>query len=288
MPFRFISQKVYISTMRRNPVARHEKVSVLKRFRRRLFLILAGMLVISATGVAVRLITEPGPACQQALIPAYFYPNSDWNEAIDSKPPPKVMILDITSAGAGSSPDRHYQTAVKRAQANGITVAGYSNTNYTRRSATAVELDVRHYRSWYGVRDIFLDEVTSDSAGLAYYRRLSDYIHSLNPGSEVILNPGTYPDEAYMSVGDVVVVFENTYASYGRLEVPKWVDNYPADRFSYVIYGVSASQLAAAIRTSHRRNAGYIYATANGGVNPYNSLPSYWAKEDAVIAACSS
>jgi hypothetical protein len=274
--------------MRQNPVARHEKARVVKaRFRRRLFLVLAGILVISATGIAVRLITKHGPACQQALIPAYFYPNSDWNEAIDSKPPPRVMILDITSAGAGSAPDRHFQAAVRHAQAAGITVAGYSNTNYARRSATAVEMDIRHYRSWYGVRDIFLDEVTSGGGGLAYYRRLSDYVHGLNPGSEVILNPGTYPDEAYLSVGDVVVVFENTYANYARLKVPQWVDNYPPDKFSYVIYGVSAARLTATIRTASRRHAGYIYATPNGGINPYDSLPSYWAKEDAVIAACS-
>lgn len=280
--------------MRRNQIARHKKINVPRtrvlnnRSRQRLFLLLAAILVISATGVAVRLITEPGQQCQQALIPAYFYPDGDWNEAIDSKPPPKFMVLDITSSGAGTSPNRHYQTAVKRAQAAGITLAGYADTDYARRSAAAVELDVRHYLSWYGVRDIFLDEVTSDGAGLAYYRRLSDYIHSLDPGAEVILNPGTYPDESYMSVGDVVVVFENTYANYSRLDVPQWVDNYPADRFSYVIYGVSASRLAAAMRTAQRRHAGYIYATPNTGVNPYNSLPSYWAKEDSVIAGCSS
>ena len=101
---------------------------------------------------------------------------------------------------------------------------GYANTDYTRRLSTVVERDVRHYKSWYNVTDIFLDEVSSDASGLPYYRRLAGYIHGTNPGSTVMLNPGAYPDQQYMSVGDVVMVYENTYASYVRLHVPAWVE----------------------------------------------------------------
>jgi hypothetical protein len=248
--------------------------------------LLAAILVIAAGGIAVRLITESVRSCQQTLIPAYFYPGANWTEAIDSKPPPQIMIFDITSSGAGSAPDRNYQAAVSRARAAGITLAGYASTNYARRPASAVETDVSHYKSWYGVTDIFLDQVSSTGGDLSYYRRLSDYIHGTNPGSLVILNPGTYPDEAYMSIGDVVMVFEDSYANYVKLDVPKWVDNYPPSKFSYVIYGVSSSQLAGVISMSKRRHAGYIYVTPNTGVNPYISLPSYWASEDAIIAAC--
>jgi hypothetical protein len=249
-------------------------------------LLLAAILLIAAGGIAVRLITRPGPSCQQALIPAYFYPGANWTRAIDSRPPPNIMIFDITSSGAGSAPDRNYQTAVRRARAAGITLAGYANTSYAQRPAAAVETDVLHYKSWYGVTDIFLDEVSSGIGGLSYYRQLSDYIHGTNPGSLVILNPGTYPDKPYMSIGDVVMVFEDSYPSYVKLDVPKWVDDYPASKFAYVIYGVSGSRLADAISMSQRRHAGYIYVTSNTGVNPYISLPSYWASEDAIIAAC--
>jgi hypothetical protein len=253
---------------------------------RRLRLLLAAILLIVAGGITVRLITQPGPSCQQALIPAYFYPGANWTRAIDSKPPPQIMVFDITSSGAGSAPDRNYQATVKRARAAGITLVGYANTNYTRRPAAAVETDVLHYKSWYGVTDIFLDEVSSGIGDLPYYRRLSDYIHDTNPGSLVILNPGTYPEEPYMSIGDVVMVFEDSYANYVKLDVPKWVDDYPASKFAYVIYGASSSQLADAISMSQRRHVGYIYVTPNTGVNPYISLPSYWASEDAIIAAC--
>jgi Spherulation-specific family 4 len=253
---------------------------------RRLRLLLACVLLITAGGIAIRIATEPGPSCQQSLIPAYFYPGANWVKATDSKPPPKFMIIDITSSGAGTAPDPNYQAAVKRARAAGITLVGYSATDYGRRLATAVELDVRHYKSWYGVTDIFLDGASSGDGSLGYYRQLSGYIHAMNPGSMVILNPGTYPSEHYMSIGDIVLVFEGTYAEYLSTSVPGWVDDYPASKFAYVIYGTPESRLADVISTSQRKHVGYIYVTPNTGVNPYRSLAGYWARENAIIAAC--
>ena len=219
-------------------------------------------------------------------MPAYFYPGAGWTRAITSKPPPSVMILDVTSSGAGSAPNRNYQAAVKRAQGAGITIMGYSSTDYTRRPAAAVEADVTRYRSWYHVSDIFLDEVSSDGGAAAYYQRLASYIHSVNPGSTVMLNPGTYPDQRYMSIGDIVMVYENTYANYVKLRVPGWVRNYPAAKFANAIYATSGSELAGAISLSRQRNAGYIYVTGNSGANPYRTLPAYWPAENAIIARC--
>ena len=80
------------------------------------------------------------------------------------------MILDITSSGAGSAPDRAYAAAVARAQAAGIQVLGYASTDYARRPAAAVEADVRHYRAWYNVTGIFLDEAATGAGKISYYR----------------------------------------------------------------------------------------------------------------------
>ena len=253
--------------------------------RRRVFLLLTVILLTLTGGVTERYILEAGPACQEALVPAYFYPGPTWTRAIDSQPVPGVMILDVTSSGAGSSPDRNYQETVKRAQAAGIKVLGYSNTDYTRRPAAAIDLDVRHYRSWYGVTDIFLDEVSSDRDAVPYYRQLASYIHGMDRGSTVMLNPGLYPDRRYMSIGDIVMVYENTYASFVRLQVPRWAGQYPASKFAYAIYATPGAQLATALRLSERRNAGYVYVTGSSGSNPYGSLPAYWPREDAALAA---
>ena len=114
---------------------------------RRLRLLLASVVLLAVGGIVIRIVTEPGPSCQQSLIPAYFYPGANWVKAIDSKPAPRFMLMDITSSGAGSSPDPNYQAEVKRAQAAGITLVGYSATDYGRRPAADVELDVQALHS---------------------------------------------------------------------------------------------------------------------------------------------
>lgn len=253
---------------------------------RRLAVVLAAVLAAAAGAVAVRLATGSRSVCQEAFVPAYFYPGAGWTQAITSKPPPSIMILDVTSSGAGSSPNRNYQAAVKRAQGAGITIMGYSSTDYARRPAAAVEADVSHYRSWYHVTDVFLDEASSDGGATAYYQRLTSYIHDVNPGSKVMLNPGTYPDQRYMSIGDIVLVYENSYARYVKLRVPGWVRNYPAAKFAYAIYATTGSELAGAISLARQRNVGYIYVTSNSGANPYSSLPAYWPGENTIIARC--
>jgi hypothetical protein len=252
--------------------------------RHRVLWLLTAILLTLTGGITARYVLEAGPACQEALVPAYFYPGPTWARAIDSKPAPGVMILDITSSGAGSSPDRNYQATVKRAQAAGIKILGYSNTDYTRRPAAAVEADVRHYRAWYDVSGIFLDEVSSDRGGVPYYRQLAGYVHRVDPGSTVMLNPGLYPDRQYMSIGDIVMVYENTYASFAGLHVPRWAGRYPAGKFAYAIYATPGAQLASALNLAERRNAGYVYVTASSGSNPYGSLPTYWPTEEAALA----
>jgi hypothetical protein len=249
---------------------------------------LAAVLVVllAAGGIAVRVLIEPGPACQQTLIPAYFYPGAGWAEEIGSKPAPRIIIMDMTSSGAGTAPDRNYQAVARRARAAGITLAGYSDTDYGRRPAAAVEADARHYRSWYGVSDMFLDRVSGATGDLAYYRQLSAYVHRAIPGSLAILNPGDYPDPSYMSAGDIIVAFEGSYAQYTRLAVPRWADGYPAARFAALIYAAPAALLPQAVNAARRGHAGYVYVTSESGANPYGSLPGYWPDEDAILAAC--
>jgi hypothetical protein len=159
------------------------------------------------------------------------------------------------------------------------------NTAYGQRPASAAEADVRNYRSWYGVTDIFLDQVTGSAPRLSYYRRLSGYVHGMSPGALVMLNPGAYPDRQYMAVGDILMVYENTYAKYAHVQVPRWAGNYPAARFAHTIYATPRSRLANAISLARRRHAGYVYVTGNQGLNPYNSLPGYWSSEDALVAS---
>jgi len=248
----------------------------------------AAVALAAAHGLFWRIGAPARARCrQQTFVPAYFYPGAGWTRAIESRPPPRLMILDITSTGAGRAPDRVYQAAVRRARAAGITILGYAATDYGRRPPAAVRADVLHYRAWYRVSGIFLDEVSASPSGAGYYRRLAGFIKSAAPGALVMLNPGTYPARQYMSIGDIVVVFEGSYASYQRLRVPRWASRYRGDRFAAAIYATPDARLASALALSARRRTGYIYVTASAGPNPYGSLPGYWPSEDSLItAAC--
>jgi hypothetical protein len=245
--------------------------------------VLAGLITVIVVRATVG--TAVNSACQNVTVPAYFYPGPGWTRADDSRPVPAIMILDITGIGAGTSPDHAYQVAVKQAQAAGIEIMGYSATYYAKRSVAAVEADVRDYKAWYGVTDVFLDQVSSGAQEVAYYRELTDYVHRLSHGSTVMLNPGTYPNRAYMSVGDIVLVYEDSYTNLLALQAPRWIRDYPPDKFAFVIYATPRSDLASAIRLSRKWRAGYVYVTNGTQPDPYSSLPGYWAAEDATIAA---
>ncbi|HEY1640851.1 MAG TPA: spherulation-specific family 4 protein [Streptosporangiaceae bacterium] len=232
-----------------------------------------------------------GPAsarCQAPFVPAYFWSGKIWRQAIASKPAPRDIILDVTGTGAGNSPEPHFQALVRRARARGIAVLGYSSTEYGRRPAAAVRADVRHYRSWYHVDGMFLDLVAGTARRLPYYRRLARYIRQDTTGSVIWLNPGVFPGRGYMSAGDVVMVFEGSYASYRHFRVPGWSRHYRAARFAHVIYAASRAQLSQAISLTRSKRAGQVFITGRSGApgtNPYGGLPWYWAQEDTALTA---
>jgi hypothetical protein len=222
--------------------------------------------------------------CQRAFVPAYF-DQSAWSQASASRPAPSAMILNpSTGIGAGTAPNPAYQSVVKQAQAEGTTILGYSSTASGLRPIAQIEADVRNYKNWYGVTGIFLDSVNGVTSELPYYEQLGSYIRRVIPESTVWLNSGIYPDQRYMSVGNVVMVFEGTYAQYLNDRVPGWAHAFPATRFANTVYGAaSSSEADSAISLSRSRNAGYVYVTNLAGSDPYNALPSYWSSENTAI-----
>ncbi len=243
----------------------------------------------AATASAVTAAAAP-VTCQHGFVPAYPWSASFWTKAIDSKPAPGVMILNVTGSGAGTAPVPHFQTLVRRAHKAGIAVLGYSSTEYGQRPAAAVEADAKNYKAWYKVNGMFLDLTANGRSELGYYRTLAKYIHAVNPGSVIWLNVGAYPVQGYLSVGNVVVAFEGSYASYRALQVPSWTTHYRAARFADVIYATPRPDLAAAVSLSRQRRTGYLYVTSlQGSPDPYSALPGYWSSEVAAVAAgCSS
>ena len=248
------------------------------------------ILLLGAAGVTTAVLRSQGSSshCQRAFVPAYF-PAGVWAQALGTKPAPSAMILNpATGLGAGSAPNPGFQAAAKQARAAGSTVLGYSSTNDGQRPIGQIEADIRNYKAWYGVTGIFLDSVNGVPSELSYYEQLTSYIHKIIPGATIWLNPGIYPDQQYMSLGNVMMVFEGTYAQYQDAQVPSWANNYPATRFANTIYGASSSaQASSAISLSRSRNAGYVYVTNLAGANPYDALPSYWSTlADTIANGC--
>ena len=265
----------------------------LRNARRRLRALAAGPAVLAvAAAIGVPAVTgasaaaAPAASCQRAFVPAYPWSAAFWTRAINSKPAPGVMILNVTGMGAGNAPVPHFQALVRKAHAAGVSVLGYSSTEYGQRPAAAVEADARHYKAWYKVSGMFLDLTANARSGLAYYRALASNIRATIPRSVIWLNVGAYPAQGYMSVGNVVVAFEGSYASYRGLAVPAWTAHYKAARFADVIYATPRSGLASAVSLARHRRTGHLYVTnLPGSPDPYSALPGYWTREVAAIAA---
>jgi Spherulation-specific family 4 len=244
----------------------------------------AVLVVVAAVGLTVRLTSRAAPPCQRSFVPAFF-PPQDWAGSAAGGRAPAVLILNPAS-GPGPAPDADFRPAIRRATGAGTRVIGYIGTNYAQVPLAQAEEYVREYRAWYAVTGIFLDQTPTGGAGqIGYYRSLASFIRRVVPGATIWLNPGAYPDRAYMSVGNVVMAFEGPFASYEGLRIPAWARQYPAGRFAHTVYATPGQAVASAVRMSRQRNAGYLYLTDDVGSNPYAALPHYWSSEQAAVAS---
>jgi Spherulation-specific family 4 len=214
--------------------------------------------------------------CQRISIAAYFYPGSLWTQSINANPKVDFMVMNPAS-GSGTAPISDYVTTIAAARQRGVLIYGYISTRYGQRPQTEVQQEITNYRSWYSVDGIFLDESSSGTADLTYYQNIATFIRTV-PNAKVVLNPGVYPDQAYMNIADVVLVYEGSYKNYLNLQVPAWISNYDANKFWHIIYNAPSFQLQQLINISKQRKAGHIYITDNRLPNPYDTLPKYWSR----------
>ena len=219
---------------------------------------------------------SPG-TCARVAVPAYFLPGPFWETAIGDASRVSYLVMNPGS-GPGVARSAAYADTVRRAQAAGITVLGYVDTDYARREPALVRQDVTTFDEWYGVDGIFLDQVTSGDAHLAHYAALADFVRS-TPGPVVALNPGTFPAEGYAALADVLVTFEGTWATYRAIASPEWVKRYPASRFWHLVYATPEADMPAAVKLARQRSAGNLYVTDDDLPNPWDTLPRYWSAE---------
>ncbi len=229
------------------------------------------------------------PAVQHVLLPAYFNPGPLWDKVAATLPGVGgYVVLDITGTGAGNAIDTGYAAAVAKARSAGVKVVGYVATAYGSRSKDAIENDIDHYKAWYHVDGIFLDQVSTSAAHIPFYQGLADYIRA-SSGSYVVLNPGAVPDQGYLSVGDTVNIFEDTYNHYLSWQPPSWISAYPSSKISELVYAApDAASMSEVLSASKAHNAGFVYVTDDRGANPWDTVPTYWSAELTALGGVSA
>ena len=122
------------------------------------------------------------------------------------------------------------------------------------------------------------------SGEFSYYQTLANYVRSKISGGIVWLNPGSYPEPGFMSIANVVMVFEGSYSAYLSDQVPSWISQYSPSQFANVVHDTPQSDLASAINLSRQRRAGHLFVTdLSASGNPYGVLPSYWSQEASTV-----
>lgn len=223
------------------------------------------------------------------LVPAYFSAgtSSPWNALVAARQNfPSVPITAIMNPNNGPSTkvDTALASAIASFASVGGKVVGYVDTQKGARSLSAVEGDIDKYVSYYGanVGGIFLDNMGGTQSQLPFYQSVASYIRETYPGMEIIGNPGTYPIAGYAGVADVLVIFENPMSSWGE-DNPKdspWVYQRSNGGQAIIAYSASCSdmQTVADDAATATFNVGWVYATDDGGSNPWDTLPSYWTQ----------
>jgi len=227
-----------------------------------------------------------GRSCsEKPLLPAYFYPGPTWQATLDDMAPGANVIVN-PSSGPGSQFDPNYSRVVSAARDRGAKLWGYVDTKYTGVPLWSLATQVGDYRTWYGITNIFFDDVSSDASALDYYRSASDEVRGADHHASVMLNPGDYPASSYAALGDVIVVFEGDHSSFVAAKPPPWVKSHPASMFADLISAVPAADLRSVLTLARLRHSGYVYVTDHVEVSTlYEQLPSYWREELADTCA---
>lgn len=226
------------------------------------------------------------------LVPAYFYPSNNstyWDDLAAAAKTVETTVILNPSTGPGTSIDENYVSAVNKVREAGGKVIGYVHTSYGKRARAEVTEEIDRYISYYHVDGFFVDQMTTDTLdeNIAYYQSIRDYIKGLGTLYSVTGNPGTMPDEVYLShpLVDRVVVFEGSESSYASFLPSEWQSRYSKDKFAHLVYNANAQQMERAFSLSSDNNVGNLYITGEKTLNPYDALPDYWDLEVQAASA---
>ena len=253
----------------------------------------AGLVLAAGPAVGARHALAPvGTQATRALVPAYIYPTwylpggSQWDD-LEADPLGISYVVMNQDSGMGTASNSDWALEISEAKAAGLRVLAYVPTGYGTQPVADVKMWMGNHRDWYDVAGFFLDEAASVDTDLPYYQELRDWADAnMAPGNRtLVLNHGTSPDEGFAAIGDVLVTYENTGASYAAATFPAWMDTYPPSRFAHIVHTTAEVDWRAVRALADARRVGHLYVTDQ----PYSALPSYWREfQDSMSVGVSS
>lgn len=227
----------------------------------------------------------PPPAAEEELhvaVPGYVDPGDAayWDAVVAAVPTVRDVVINPDS-GPGAAPVGPYVDLVQALRQAGARVVGYVATGYGQRDPATVTADIARWREWYGVTDVFLDEVPAVPEAIPTY---AGYTAAVRDGDGMaVLNPGVVPDPGYFGIADAVVTFEDPASSYLGAEPPGWVRDDERAEVWHIVIDTPADQLDAVVGRARQQGVDEVYVTDDVDPNPYDSVPTYWsAKLEAV------
>lgn len=247
------------------------------------------------------------------LVPLYTYPGVEdpgayGRVAAQSDVAPTTVIvnpcdgpIDPTAPAPCSRTDyEQHLLAIDtlRTGAPTLRLLGYVETNRVTSdgaNAQAVRDDVDTYAAHFtgsrAVDGIFFDEVPSGPAGVAIYRELCAYAKAAG-FDEVVLNPGTAFDPAYLdgSDCDAAVALEDALGGsedWPTYSLPSALQGLPPEKLGVLIFEAPGTgTMEEVVDQAVARGFGLVYVTDDPeNPNPWNQLATYWEAETARVAA---
>lgn len=264
---------------------------------------LGPLLVLTACGTQSVTPTQPQlstlalpapPYYDQAIaIPMYQYPMTApnvyaplWTATVAAQKKTglvKVAVVNVNSGPyANGQVDANYVKAIGYLKQNAVPVYGYVTSSYANRPLAEVKADINAWISAYGVKNVFVDEVSAacnSSAVTAYYSQLASFIRSKGSAYKIILNPGTTDagSECLMKYGDIIATFENAASVYASFTPPAWTTKYRPERFWHMIHSIgSQAEQTQVLDGAYDKWAGLVFATSDTMPNPYDTVSTYW------------
>ncbi|KAE8420843.1 Spherulation-specific family 4-domain-containing protein [Aspergillus pseudocaelatus] len=236
----------------------------------------------------------------EIIIPYYVYPaEGAWTpleQLVANNPNVKFTIIVNPSSGPGGDtlPDANWRKVIPKLTAHSnVAVIGYVSTCYGGRPISAVQHDITTYANWpsvsgdasFAVHGIFLDEAAAepDDKKVAFYKQITSLIKEnkgFGPQNNVVMNPGTIPDNAYLDIPDSTVIFESPHSKFQEALAGHEFDrvkNMDKARLSSIVTSVPTGTDLAGLVAQLREITGHIYLSNSASYLEYSQ-----ALEEAV------